>query len=204
MPAQLTARPSDIPLQNLYNLLEPITVPKKKARFRNWGRSFICTPSAIFEPENEFQCELVLELARREGKKLRVSAVGHSPSDLAMTNEYMLRTTKLNRVLEVRLLSVIVLDLVADGSFLVFRYSDQHGKTICCRAGRHHPQRPQRPIGKKQLGNDQSRVDIRAVFGWRCGHGDARVGNIVWRHIYECYCALVAPSRRITRNLLAQ
>lgn len=104
MPSQLTARPSDIPLKNLYNLLEPITVPKEKARFRTWGRSFICTPSAIFEPENEFQCELVLELARREGKKLRVSAVGHSPSDLAMTNEFMLRTTKLNRVLEVCLL----------------------------------------------------------------------------------------------------
>ncbi|KAF8904784.1 gulonolactone oxidase Lgo1 [Gymnopilus junonius] len=92
MLSQLTARPSDIPLKNLYNLLEPIT---------KLGQSFVCTPSAIFEPENEFQCELVLELARREGKKLRVSGVGHSPSDLAMTNEFMLRTIKLNRVLEV-------------------------------------------------------------------------------------------------------
>ncbi|KDR74082.1 hypothetical protein GALMADRAFT_250832 [Galerina marginata CBS 339.88] len=101
MPSQLTARPSDIPLKNLYNLLEPITLPKEKARFTNWGRSFVCTPSSIFEPENEFQCELVLELARREGKTLRVAGVGHSPSDLACTNEFMLRTTKLNRVLEV-------------------------------------------------------------------------------------------------------
>jgi L-gulonolactone oxidase len=101
MPSQLTAHPSDIPLNNLYNLLQPITVPSDRTRFTNWGRSFTCTPSAIFEPENEFQCELVLELARREGKSVRVAAVGHSPNDLACTSQYMLRTTKLNRVLEV-------------------------------------------------------------------------------------------------------
>jgi FAD binding domain len=101
MHSQLTAHPSDIPLKNLYNLLEAITVPPEETRFTNWGRSFTCTPSAIFEPENEFQCELVLELARREGKTIRVAGVGHSPSDLACTSQYMLRTTKLNRILEV-------------------------------------------------------------------------------------------------------
>ncbi|KAG6865343.1 hypothetical protein C0991_003380 [Blastosporella zonata] len=101
MSSQLTATPSDIPLQNLYQLLEPITVPSPRAKFSNWGRSFHCTPLAIFEPENEFQCELVLELARREGKIVKAVGVGHSPSDLACTNEYMLRTTKLNRLLEV-------------------------------------------------------------------------------------------------------
>lgn len=101
MPSQLTAHPSDIPLNNLYNLLQPITVPSKQTRFTNWARSFTCTPTAIFEPENEFQCELVLELARREGKTVRVAGVGHSPNDLPCTSQYMLRTTKLNRILEV-------------------------------------------------------------------------------------------------------
>lgn len=50
------------------------------------------------------QCALILELARREGKTVRAVGVGHSPSDLACTNEYMLRTTKLDKVLEVSLL----------------------------------------------------------------------------------------------------
>lgn len=102
MASQLTARPQDIPLENLYNLLEGITVPQSTATFTNWARTFVCTPASIFEPENEFQCELVLELARREDKAVRVAGVGHSPSDLACTKEFMLRTTKLNRVLEVR------------------------------------------------------------------------------------------------------
>ncbi|KAJ8516207.1 hypothetical protein ONZ45_g6482 [Pleurotus djamor] len=98
-----TSRLSHIPLQNLYALLQPITLPKdhSKSRFTNWGQSFTCQPLAVFVPETEYHCELVLELGRREGKRVRAVGVGHSPSDLACTNEYMLRTEKLNRLLEV-------------------------------------------------------------------------------------------------------
>ncbi|KAF8637154.1 hypothetical protein AX17_003058 [Amanita inopinata Kibby_2008] len=103
MSPQLTARPSDIPLQNLYKLLQPITVSPSspRAKFSNWGHAYHCTPLAVFEPETEFQCELVLELARREGKKVKAVGVGHSPSDLACTNDFMLRTDKLNRIIEI-------------------------------------------------------------------------------------------------------
>lgn len=55
----------------------------------------------VFEPESDYQCELILELARREGKTVRAAGVGHSPSDLACTSGYMVRTDKLCRVLEV-------------------------------------------------------------------------------------------------------
>ncbi|KAJ7702857.1 L-gulonolactone D-arabinono-1,4-lactone oxidase [Mycena olivaceomarginata] len=68
--------------------LQPIDAPAKK-------------PLAIFEPENERQCELVLEFARREGRVLRAIGVGHSPSDLACTGDFMLKMTKMNRLLEV-------------------------------------------------------------------------------------------------------
>ncbi|KAG5645619.1 hypothetical protein DXG03_005610 [Asterophora parasitica] len=103
MSTQLTASLGEIPLQTLYRLLQPITVDSTTphAKFSNWGKTYHCTPLAVFEPESDFQCELVLELARREGKVVRAAGVGHSPSDLACTKEYMLRTTKLNRLLEV-------------------------------------------------------------------------------------------------------
>ncbi|KAJ3843316.1 gulonolactone oxidase Lgo1 [Lentinula raphanica] len=86
-------------LDKLYEILLPVTT--SKAAFANWAKTFVCTPLAIFEPRNEYQCEVILELARREGKVVRVAGVGHSPSDLACTNEFMLRTTYLNRVLMV-------------------------------------------------------------------------------------------------------
>ena len=135
MPSQLTAHPSDIPLNNLYNLLQPITLPSEQTHFTNWGRSFTCTPSAIFEPENEFQCELVLELARREGKTVRVVGVGHSPSDLACTSQYMLRTTKLNRILEVTSSRLCVLELLRIVS------PGQYRETLCRCSGWYHSQR---------------------------------------------------------------
>lgn len=103
MSTQLTRSPTDIPLQSLIQLLQPISVESTSpnAKFTNWGKTFQCTPLAVFEPENEYQCELILELARREGKVVKAAGVGHSPSDLACTSEFMLRTEKLNRLLEV-------------------------------------------------------------------------------------------------------
>ncbi|KAG1774748.1 L-gulonolactone D-arabinono-1,4-lactone oxidase [Suillus placidus] len=94
---------STISLAQLYALLQSITVPNTSpnAKFANWSRTFTCSPLAIFEPATELQCELILELARREGKVVRAVGVGHSPSDLACTTGYMLRTTKLDRLLEV-------------------------------------------------------------------------------------------------------
>ncbi|KAJ7366173.1 L-gulonolactone D-arabinono-1,4-lactone oxidase [Mycena albidolilacea] len=84
------------------DILTAITVPSasRRARFVNWGLSYECQPLAIFEPENEWQCELVLEFARREGRVLRAVGVGHSPSDLACTGDFMLKMTKMNRLLE--------------------------------------------------------------------------------------------------------
>ncbi|KAI0632860.1 L-gulonolactone/D-arabinono-1,4-lactone oxidase [Trametes polyzona] len=92
-----------IPLQTLYELLAPVTLraDSPRATFTNWGLTYTCTPLSVFEPETEQQCALILELARREGKTVRVAGIGHSPSDLACTTGFMLRTEKLNRVLEV-------------------------------------------------------------------------------------------------------
>lgn len=92
-----------VPTEALYEALRPVTIPpsSKYARFTNWSGTFSCSPLAVFEPESEHQCRLILELARREGKVVRAVGVGHSPSDLACTTGFMLRTTKLDRVLEI-------------------------------------------------------------------------------------------------------
>lgn len=94
---------SNLSLESLYDLLKPITLAPNapRAKFINWGLSFTCVPLVVFEPETEFQCELILELARREGKVVRAVGVGHSPSDIACTSGFMLRTERLSAVLEV-------------------------------------------------------------------------------------------------------
>ncbi|KAJ7075077.1 gulonolactone oxidase Lgo1 [Mycena belliarum] len=97
------AHPATQQRQDVDAVLAAITVPSAspRAQFVNWGLTYHCRPLAIFEPETEEQCELVLALARRERHVLRAVGVGHSPSDLACTNDYMLRMTKLNQLLEV-------------------------------------------------------------------------------------------------------
>lgn len=102
-PSTSTLPPSQLPMETLLNVLQPITVPTSspKASFTNWGLSYTCKPTVVFEPETEEQCELIVELARREGQSVRATGVGHSPSDLACTSGYMLRTEKLSKVIEV-------------------------------------------------------------------------------------------------------
>jgi L-gulonolactone oxidase len=108
------AKPSDGPeygeeafagisTEHLYQKLQPITVPSHspRAHFNNWGQTWYCTPLAVFEPETVEQCGTILELARREGKVVRAVGVGHSPSDLACTTGFMIRMTRMNKIIEV-------------------------------------------------------------------------------------------------------
>jgi hypothetical protein len=95
---------SELTTSDLYALLKPITIPPNasRARFINWGKTYQCRPLAVFEPVNELQCRYLIELAKREGKSLRPVGAGHSPSDLACTNAFMMRTGKLDRFIAVR------------------------------------------------------------------------------------------------------
>lgn len=157
-----------IPTAALYNILSPITVPPycSRSRFTNWGRTFTCTPLAIFEPETEEQCVLILELARREKKRVRFAGVGHSPSDLACTTDYMLRTTRMNGLLEVsyafhslhirdRILTV--LHLLADVLCrMVWLVSGERGEELRCSTRRYHSPRSPRKARRAQLGHVKS------------------------------------------------
>ncbi|THH28179.1 hypothetical protein EUX98_g6006 [Antrodiella citrinella] len=93
---------STLPSETLAALLAPITVPSDSpsARFTNWGLSFTCSPQVVYEPRTEDECALVVEHGRRTGQRVRAAGVGHSPSDVACTSGFMLRTTRLDRVLE--------------------------------------------------------------------------------------------------------
>lgn len=89
-------------VEQLYARLQPLTWPASPT-FWNWAKTFRCEPLVIFEPATPDDCRLILELARREQRRVRAAGVGHSPSDLACTTEFMLRTTKMNRLISVRL-----------------------------------------------------------------------------------------------------
>jgi L-gulonolactone oxidase len=106
-PPSSSSSSSIIPLDQLYHLLKPLTALPDPV-FRNWGRTFTCTPSSLFRPENEEQLELILQLARRENQVVRAVGVGHSPSDLACTSGYMVQMHLLDQIIEVTLTHLIL------------------------------------------------------------------------------------------------
>jgi L-gulonolactone oxidase len=62
---------------------------------------------AVFEPSDVDQCRLIFQLAHLEGRNVRIVGEGLSPSDLACTSDFMLRTSRLNK------LRVVCIDLVS-------------------------------------------------------------------------------------------
>ncbi|KZT53648.1 L-gulonolactone/D-arabinono-1,4-lactone oxidase [Calocera cornea HHB12733] len=95
----MSTKVSELSNLDLYHILDSISI--KKGEFTNWAETYSCRPLSVFEPQTEFQCECVVEMAKREGKHLRVAGTGHSPSDLACTTGFMITTHRLNRVLEI-------------------------------------------------------------------------------------------------------
>jgi FAD/FMN-containing dehydrogenase len=65
----------------------------------------------VFHPTTEIQCRQIVELARREGARVHPVGVGHSPSDLACTNGWLVRMAGMSGVVNVSVLHVVGLGL---------------------------------------------------------------------------------------------
>ncbi|ORX37208.1 D-arabinono-1,4-lactone oxidase [Kockovaella imperatae] len=79
--------------KDLHIALAAITIEASSSasHFSNWARTFHCHPERVLVPHNILQCRQILELARREGKSVHPVGVGHSPSDLACTNGWLVK-----------------------------------------------------------------------------------------------------------------
>ena len=198
MSPELTVHPSKILLRNLYELLNPITVSpsSSRARFYNFAETFHCAPFTVFEPETEYQCELILDLARREGKKVRVVGAGFSPSDLTCTKDFMLRTEKLNRIIEVRHIHMRQTEI------LICTFSDQFRKKIRHCTRRSNPEQATRRAGKVQPRNDMHWLGFRSNARRSDSDCFAWFRNPLRRHTVAGYGGDANVGRRLSRVLL--
>ncbi|XP_063039293.1 L-gulonolactone oxidase-like, partial [Melospiza melodia melodia] len=69
--------------------------------FQNWAGTFGCRPERFFRPRHLGDIRQILELARQQGKRVKVVGGGHSPSDIACTDGFMIHMGHLSRVLKV-------------------------------------------------------------------------------------------------------
>lgn len=91
--------PSECTTSELCALLAPVTLADPA--FANWAGTYRCRPQRTFMPTDSHQLPYIFELARRERTTVRAAGAGHSPSDLACTSGFMVRTDALDRVLQV-------------------------------------------------------------------------------------------------------
>lgn len=100
---------SHLSIIDLHAQLAPITYTKgRKAIFTNWASTFSSRTTATFRPRNVQEVRMIVELARREGKELRASGSGHSPSDLVCTDGYILNIDAMDQLLKVSPHSILL------------------------------------------------------------------------------------------------
>ncbi|KAM9083537.1 L-gulonolactone oxidase isoform 1-T1 [Megaptera novaeangliae] len=73
----------------------------KGVKFQNWARTYGCFPEMYYQPTSVEEIREVLALARQQNKRVKVVGGGHSPSDIACTDGFMIHMGKMNRVLKV-------------------------------------------------------------------------------------------------------
>ena len=70
-------------------------------RWTNWSGEQVCAPARIERPQTEEEVAEAVRRAAGEGRRVRVSASGHSFTDIACTDDVMLRLDSLNDVVSV-------------------------------------------------------------------------------------------------------
>ena len=78
-------------------------LPRTRPYLSNWARTYECEPRAILRARSIEDVRRVIALAQRERRTVRAAGVGHSPSDLGCTDDYVLLIEPLSKVLSVRL-----------------------------------------------------------------------------------------------------
>uniref|UniRef100_A0A8C8U9F4 L-gulonolactone oxidase n=1 Tax=Peromyscus maniculatus bairdii TaxID=230844 RepID=A0A8C8U9F4_PERMB len=73
----------------------------KGVQFQNWAKTYGCCPEMYYQPTSVEEIREVLALARQQNKRVKVVGGGHSPSDIACTDGFMIHMGKMNRVLQV-------------------------------------------------------------------------------------------------------
>lgn len=64
-----------------------------------WAGTFSCRPQAIFQPSTVAEIQQLINAARKAGKTIVTVGLGHSPSDLTMTTEWLCNLDRFDRVL---------------------------------------------------------------------------------------------------------
>ncbi|CAH2245521.1 L-gulonolactone oxidase-like [Pelobates cultripes] len=70
-------------------------------KFQNWAQTYGSSPELYFQPTSAEEIKEILDLARQRSKRVKVVGGGHSPSNIACSDDFMVRLDKMNRILKI-------------------------------------------------------------------------------------------------------
>ncbi|KAL6083118.1 hypothetical protein STEG23_014105 [Scotinomys teguina] len=113
----------------------------KGVQFQNWMKTYGCCPEMYYQPISVGEVrEQVLALTQQQNKRVKVVGGGHSPSDIACTDGFMVHMGKTNRVLQVdkekkQLLESLGLEHITRGSSMAILATQVVALTMMTAAG---------------------------------------------------------------------
>ena len=80
-----------------------MTIPYRgNYRWQNHGKNLSSTVARYYEPTSAAEIQQIVKIARQEGRKVRVAGDSHSWSPLVVTDDYLISTRRLNKILDVQ------------------------------------------------------------------------------------------------------
>lgn len=76
-----------------------MTSTKATTTFRNWAHIHSCQPANFYKPSSVDEISSIVANAAESKRTIKVSGCGHSPNDMAMTDDIMISTLNLNNIL---------------------------------------------------------------------------------------------------------
>lgn len=74
---------------------------RKNYVFKNWAGIYSSRPQLYFQPKTIDEVVDIVKTASKEGKTVVTVGSGHSPSDMCVTDQWLMNLDKLNQVLEI-------------------------------------------------------------------------------------------------------
>ncbi|SCV02013.1 LAMI_0G15192g1_1 [Lachancea mirantina] len=117
-------------------MASPVGLPKGKKGFvfSNWAKIYSSKPELYFQPSSIEEVVALVNAARKENKTLVTVGSGHSPSDLCMTNEWLVNLDKLNRVISMtEHKDKLYADVTVEAGLRIYQFNEylgKHGYTI--------------------------------------------------------------------------
>ncbi|NEO49793.1 D-arabinono-1,4-lactone oxidase [Moorena bouillonii] len=70
-------------------------------KFINWSEQYQCIPTSVHYPASTEEARDIVCQVMQQGTKIRVFGSGHSPSDIAMSNQDLVCSDRLNQILNI-------------------------------------------------------------------------------------------------------